>query len=86
MTNTTRFQPKQIHHEVIAECLAEAGMTALDVARATGIALPKILRLMGLASGPARSRDELDGLELVQLCMLAGVPLSSVVEDEFRPS
>ena len=81
MGNTSRIRPDQIHHEVIAECLGEAGMTALDVTRASGIALPKVLRLRGLASGPARSCDELDGLELVQLCMLADLPLSSVVED-----
>lgn len=55
--------------------------SALDVVQATNIPLPKVLRLMGLSKSK-RERDALDGLELVQLCIYVGLPLSAVIKRE----
>lgn len=68
----------RIDYAPVRESLAEMGVGALDVAQATGIALPKVLRLMGVVS-TNRVSDELSGVELVQLCAFTGLPLSAVV-------
>ena len=73
-----------IHHEAIASRIREDGLSAVEVSEATGIALPKVLRLMGLAGARPRACDELDGIELVQLCMLVGLSLASVVDEGGR--
>lgn len=74
-----------VHHEAIAECIGESGMSPADVARATGIALPKVLRLVGLCSGRARVCDEIDGFELIRLCLFLGLPMSAVFDGEAEP-
>lgn len=53
----------------------------MDVAKATGIPLPKILRLLNLAGGRVRN-DEINGFELVRLCAYVGLPISAVVRME----
>lgn len=68
----------RIDYAPVRESLAEMGVGALDVAQVTGIALPKVLRLMGVVS-TNRVSDELSGIELVRLCAFTGLPLSAVV-------
>lgn len=61
--------------------LGETGDTALDIVRGTGIPLPKVLRLLGLSTA-SRAAPALDGLEIVQLCLYAELPLSAVMDAE----
>ena len=68
-----------IHLDALAAALGETGDTALDIVRGTGIPLPKILRLLSTAS---RAAPALDGLEIVQLCLYAELPLSAVMDAE----
>ena len=70
-----------IDHGPIRACITECGATAFDVAKATGIALPKILHLMRL-SGGVRREEALTGFELVKMCFYVGLPLSAVVRFE----
>ena len=70
-----------IHLDALAAALAETGDTALDIVRGTGIPLPKILRLLGLSTA-SRGAPALDGLEIVQLCLYAELPLSAVMDAE----
>lgn len=72
---------RKVDHAPIRACIDDMGASAIDVARATGIALPKVLRVMGLAGG-ARSKEALDGFELVQLLSFVGLPVSAVVMPE----
>lgn len=72
-----------INYEPIVACIHDMNASARDVAQATNIPLPKILRLMELSSS-RRERDALDGLELVQLCIYVGLPLSAVIERKAR--
>ena len=65
----------------LAAALGETGDTALDIVRGTGIPLPKILRLLGLSTA-SRAAHALDGLEIVQLCLYAELPLSAVMDAE----
>ena len=68
-----------IHMDALAAALAETGDTALDIVRGTG--LPKVLRLLGLSTA-SRAAPALDGLEIVQLCLYAELPLSAVMDAE----
>ena len=43
--------------------------------------LPKVLRLLGLSTA-SRAAPALDGLEIVQLCLYAELPLSAVMDAE----
>lgn len=70
-----------INHGPIVACIRDMNASALDVVQATNIPLPKVLRLMGLSKSK-RERDALDGLELVQLCIYVGLPLSAVIKRE----
>ena len=66
-----------IHLDALAAALGETG----DTVRGTGIPLPKILRLLGLSTA-SRAAPALDGLEIVQLCLYAELPLSAVMDAE----
>ena len=70
-----------IHLDALAAALGETGDTALDLVRGTGLPLPKILRLLGLSTA-SRAAPALDGLEIVQLCLYAELPLSAVMDAE----
>lgn len=59
----------------------DALAAALDIVRGTGIPLPKVLRLLGLSTA-SRAAAALDGLEIVQLCLYAELPLSAVMDAE----
>ena len=63
-----------IHMDALAAALAETGDTALDIVRGTGI-------LLGLSTA-SRAAPALDGLEIVQLCLYAELPLSAVMDAE----
>ena len=67
-----------IHLDALAAALGETGDTALDIVRGTGIPL---LRLLGLST-TSRAAPALDGLEIVQLCLYAELPLSAVMDAE----
>lgn len=79
------MQERPVEHEIdhgpLRACLIEMDASPREVATATGIALPKILRLLGV-SGGVRRAEGLDGFDLVRLCSYAGLPLSAVVRDE----
>lgn len=62
-------------------CLIEMDASPREIASATGIALPKVLRLLGI-SGGVRRVEGLDGFDLVRLCFYAGLPLSAVVRSD----
>ena len=81
--NTERegFRHEQTRRHTLAAALGETGDTALDIVRGTGIPLPKILRLLGLSTA-SRAAPALDGLEIVQLCLYAELPLSAVMDAE----
>ena len=74
-----------IHMDALAAALGEARAPArprkLDIVRGTGIPLPKVLRLLGLSTA-SRAAAALDGLEIVQLCLYAELPLSAVMDAE----
>lgn len=69
-------------YSAIRDRIADEGATALDVSQCASIALPKVLRLMGISGGPKRAADELTGFEAVKLCAMLDVPLSEIVRGD----
>lgn len=80
-SGTIRYERGDIDLGPLAEALREAGLDALSIRDMTGVALPKVLRLMGITQDVRRG-TELTGYEVAQLSVLAGVPLSSIVKVE----
>lgn len=73
------FEPRfTIDLSPIRAVAREERLTAVDVSRGTGIPMPKAMRVLGLSSD-SRISTELDGVELVQMCALVGLPVSAVV-------
>ena len=77
----SRLPSKYIDHSPLRACLIESGSSAIEIARSTGIPLPKILRIMGL-SGGRTGKDLINGFELVRLCAYVGLPISAVANME----
>lgn len=82
MTEPRLMPPLAVDYSAIRDRISDEGATALDVAQAASIALPKVLRLMGISGGPRRAADELTGFEAVRLCAMLDVPLSAIVRGE----
>lgn len=80
LSSTQEGGTPSIDFSPIRACLEEMDASAIEVARATGISLPKVLRLLGLAGG-VRSNEGLSGFELVQVLGFVGLPLSAVVRE-----
>lgn len=77
---TYRYEKGDVNLDPIASALRERGCDALTVRDATGIALPKVLRLLGLSSLSASCGGQITGYEAVQLAAFAEVPLSALLE------
>lgn len=69
----------EIDHGPLRERIEEMGKSAAEVARETGVSLPKILGLLRLVGNRGRVRP-LSGPELVILCCYTDTPLSAVVK------
>lgn len=74
----TRYEEADIDLGPLSRAIADRGLDALTVRDATGIALPKILKIMGITEDQ-RSRHSLTGYEIVQLAVFCEIPLSAIL-------